>query len=196
MIRRRFEKVLKGFFGLPNESCKSIYRSRIKVLLVFELYLVFVLFIVSNLFRSSLIYDQINFISFILTIFAVLACSYVYQKPREMISFVVAASVALTLLTQTVILNIDRSRSFYVLSWVDKGSVSFSDGEFDFEKVKSKEKLNEEGVISRIEEQISRGLIEKNRKGIELSTAGSILLKGSETIAVIFNLRGWIQNSQ
>jgi hypothetical protein len=196
VINRGFEKVIKGFFGLPSEPSKSVYRERIKFLLVFEFQLVSILMIVSNLFRSSLIYDQINFIFFALVFFVVLASWYVYQEPREVISFLLASSLALTLLTQTVILNIDRSRSFYVLNWVDKGSANFSNGEFNFDKVKSSEKLNEEGIISRIEEQISRGLINKNPQGVELSILGSILLKGSETIAVIFNLRGWAQNSQ
>ncbi len=181
-------------FGLPQDSHQTSYKGRILILFVLQFHLLLWIFIVGHLFESSLIYDQINFISLMLGIPVVVFVRTLYVKPKELISFVIAALVALTFLTQNVILNIDRSRSFYVLSWVDRGAVTYVDGTYDFNRVVSAEKLNEKGVVHRIEEQISRGYIRKNEKGLELTWLGSSLLELSNLIAGIFNLRGWHQN--
>lgn len=93
------------------------------------------------------------------------------------------------------ILNIDRSRSFYVLSWVDKGVVICSSSGLDLSKVKSREKLNPSGISSRIEEQVKRGLILKSDSICKLTQYGELYLFSAEVIAEIFKLNNWELNN-
>ena len=190
------KRFLRVSFGLPTEDRLLEYKSRIKVLFVLEIYLLTALIVFGRLYKTSLIYDQINLIAFILLTIAVLICYGIYEKPREIVSFLVVGVIAIGFLTQNLILNIDRSRSFYILSWVEKYSITVSDGNIDLRKVKSVEKNSEESISARIEEQKSRGLIREEKNKLELTVTGSLLLKISNAIAILFNLSGWFQNSR
>jgi hypothetical protein len=176
------KKFLRVSFGLPTENRLSEYKSRMKILFILEIYLLTALKVLGSLYETSLIYDQINIIAFILLTILVLICYGIYEKPKEITSFLVVGVIAIAFLTQTLILNIDRSRSFYVLSWVERGTVAILDGNIDLQKVESVEKYSKESIYARIEEQKSRGLIREEKNKYELTVAGSFLLKISNYI--------------
>jgi hypothetical protein len=100
-------------------------------------------------------------------------------------------------LNQTFVLNVDRSRSTFVLSWVEKGYVSIdTTGSFLLEGILSKENSNELGTIQRVRENIDRGLISVKGETVELTLVGHLLLHICEGTANLFNLQGWKTNSQ
>lgn len=92
------------------------------------------------------------------------------------------------------LLNIDRSRSFYILSWVDNGLVTFTEDGLKMDKVKSLEKNNSNAIENRIIEQIKRGIIVHTDSKLELSKIGKVLVQVSNLTANLFSLGGWQKN--
>jgi hypothetical protein len=110
---------------------------------------------------------------------------------------IAALGLFLTFLNQTFILNIDRSRSTYVLAWVDRGYISIDNsGNIRTEGVLSKENLNEAATIQRISENIDRGLISVQDREVHLTLVGDLLLQICEGTSDLFDLHGWKTNSQ
>jgi hypothetical protein len=100
-------------------------------------------------------------------------------------------------LNQTFLLNIDRSRSTFVLAWVDK-SLVYSDAknQIYFKGVESLENLNEKASAQRVLENIQRGLIEPVDSSFRLTASGKLLLVVCEFSADFFDLTGWRENSK
>jgi hypothetical protein len=96
---------------------------------------------------------------------------------------------------QSTILNVDRSRSFYVLSWTDKDLVSYNGEILNVAKVHSDEKLGLTGVETRINEQISRGLISRHQNELALTRQGKFYLFIANTLAKIYILDHWENNN-
>ena len=103
-------------------------------------------------------------------------------------------STTFFLITQTQVLNTDRSRSFYVLSWVDSAVIQEKDGSLSFTADCSKEKLNPEAILIRLEEQIDRGFVTRDPE-LKLTFLGAIQLGISEQLARFNHLRTWSQNT-
>jgi hypothetical protein len=103
-------------------------------------------------------------------------------------------SLLFVLLMSFSVVNIDRSRSFYVLSWVGNGKVTCIDSGFDLSQVQSEEKLSALAIASRMEEQIQRGLILKSDEGCRLSNLGKLYLFFAETFSRVYFLRNWFEN--
>jgi len=91
------------------------------------------------------------------------------------------------------LVNVDRSRSFYVLSWVENGSFYSSDAGIQF-RVESTEALDVTGVEQRVKEQLDRGLIEKSNGQFHLTPSGRFMLKISNLLAQVFQLENWYLN--
>jgi hypothetical protein len=96
---------------------------------------------------------------------------------------------------QTTVLNIDRSRSYYLLSWVDKGLVNLSGNTYDLSKVSSTEKMDSLGVKQRLTEQLSRRLIVIRDERVRLTFSGSLIVRVSNLLAHVFRLDGWHKNN-
>lgn len=98
-------------------------------------------------------------------------------------------------LAQFTLLNIDRSRSFFLIAWVDQGKIEMTNSGYSFAKVSSPERLNHNGMVQRVDEQISRGILKKHTDRLELTTKGRIVLETSKFLAREYKLTGWISNS-
>ena len=87
----------------------------------------------------------------------------------------------------------DRSRSFYVLSWVDNGSISSSDGELNFQ-IKSSEASDINGVALRLKEQIGRGLVQEVNGRYQLTPTGDLYISVANFLADLYRLENWDAN--
>jgi hypothetical protein len=88
------------------------------------------------------------------------------------------------------LLNVDRSRSFYVLSWVNQGKISEASGQIVL-RVESEESSDIAGVKLRLIEQKQRGLIREIGGQYEVTGKGELALGIANTLAKIFNLKNW-----
>jgi hypothetical protein len=114
----------------------------------------------------------------------------------ERIIAIVCLGLFLSFLNQAFILNVDRSRTTYVLAWVDKGFVSSTlTGDIQVIGVSSPENQNLEGSVQRIKENIDRGLIRIDGKKVSLTNMGKLLLTLIQITADIFRLEGWHKNN-
>lgn len=160
-----------------------------------SLTMLLIFFLVRSVNSSSLIFDQILFCGFITLLILLIAKRY--SRKSLMSSFEAILLVAvITLVSQSIFLNIDRSRSFYVLSWIQSNQITYVNGELDISRVNSQEKNNESAIRNRIEEQLSRGLLIESQSDLALSFRGLLVLNASDYLAEIFNLNGWLQNSK
>jgi hypothetical protein len=91
------------------------------------------------------------------------------------------------------LLNIDRSRSFYVLSWVDESKVYFENGQIVLE-VRSTESTDIAGVDLRLKEQEQRGLIREENGVYKVTNIGKLTLRIANLLAKLFNLSNWEAN--
>lgn len=111
----------------------------------------------------------------------------------EFLALVVISALSGALILLLSLVNVDRSRSFYVLSWVDNGSISSSDGELKF-RIKSNEALDTSGVALRLEEQIGRGLVQEANGRYQLTPTGNIYISMANFLADIYRLENWDAN--
>jgi hypothetical protein len=108
--------------------------------------------------------------------------------------FCLISTISLSLLTSTVLLNVDRSRSFYVLSWIERDLITIDHGKINLSKVKSLEKLDESAINQRIYEQKARGFVYFQNGRPKLSLLGHILYRVSNLLANFFTLNSWKAN--
>jgi hypothetical protein len=92
------------------------------------------------------------------------------------------------------VMNIDRSRSFYVLSWADNKGISVDKSGELILNVRSPEKMNVVSIKERVEEQYSRGLIKLQDDTYILTTKGRFMLTMANSIASFYDLEGWAKN--
>ena len=188
-------KTLAKIFLLPKPNSNRILTDRLKMLIVNTLYLLISFGILNRMFETTLVFDLINIIVFGLILMNCLACFLYYKNPKELIAFLVVGLISVNLSTQSIALNIDRSRSFYVLSWAEKNLIEYSDGRLDLHMVKSNEKLSVTSIELRIIEQQKRNLLEISESKVRLTTQGKILLSFSNLTAKILGLRNWEKNN-
>ncbi len=98
------------------------------------------------------------------------------------------------LLAQGTLLNIDRSRSLYVLSWVHFHEISYVNKKPSLDDVISPEAEVWEAISQRIDEHIARGLMENGEKKISLTPRGEFYFKVANILGDIYSLDGWKQN--
>lgn len=188
-------KTLAKIFLLPKPNSNRILTDRLKMLIINTLYLLISFGILNRMFETTLVFDLINIIVFGLILMNCLACFLYYKNPTELIAFLVVGLTSVNLFTQSIVLNIDRSRSFYVLSWAEKNLIEYRDGRLDLNMVKSNEKLSVTSIEQRIIEQQKRNLLEISESKVRLTTQGKILLSFSNLTAKILGLRNWEKNN-
>jgi len=153
-------------------------------------------YLIRSISSSTLVYEQINISILISSLFY---GYWVLRDRKTPIFFIIkkllVLSLAVSLVLNVSILNIDRSRSFYVLSWVKNKSISIEKNRLLI-NIESPEGRNTNAVIQRITEASSRGLLNRTSEEIELTALGEILFFGSNQIAKIFNLSGWFENEK
>jgi hypothetical protein len=163
----------------------------------FEVSLLVLFKVIHTIFPSTLLFDQILFISCLNIMFFLILVNKRIKLSFDKMVAIISLGLSLMFLNQTFVLNVDRSRSTFVLSWVEKGYVSIdTTGSFLLEGILSKENSNELGTIQRVRENIDRGLISVKGETVELTLVGHLLLHICEGTANLFNLQGWKTNSQ
>jgi hypothetical protein len=149
---------------------------------------------VQNLMLVNDLFVNINlvfvFLCFPLVIFFVGAKKF---KSSTLLTLIIALLFFYQSAT-SILINIDRSRSFYVLSWVDKYQIKSDVDTNPYESVQSPEKYSIGSIQKRVVEQVNRGLISNNGSEFSLTRSGKVTLQVSNFFARIFNLQGWYQN--
>jgi len=115
------------------------------------------------------------------------------DEPTLVVLFLISF-VSSTVLVQTqTLLNIDRSRSYFILEWIE---CSPSNELFLVEnKVASIFGSGEIRAFNlRLVEQEARGVIAREGGNVNLTRFGSFLFRFSEMSAGVFNLSGWETN--
>ena len=140
--------------------------------------------------NSSLLFEQI-WISTAISLAIVQISNKFKGLGLDLLYLVLIAVVIGSLLSHT-LLNIDRSRSFYVLSWIDKRNLDVLDGKVILKHKVSTEMNNTEALELRIREAESRGLAVIPATGhAKLTPLGKALVATSELIASVFELNMW-----
>ena len=106
---------------------------------------------------------------------------------RELIAIVLAFTVVTTLLV-----NIDRSRSFYLLKWVDQYSFNNSTSLNVIVAGKRFDKVQEMALRQRVKEQGQSATISIDGEKIKLTFFGKTLVRISNLLARVFRLYGYI----
>ncbi len=115
----------------------------------------------------------------------------VYFKKTLFVSLVMA--LIFYNLTTATLLNIDRSRSFYVLAWLDEDLLRVDTEGRLINYATSKESINLEAISERLEEHRGRFFVTNEYK---LTTLGKEAVRVSHLLARIFTLEGWFKNNQ
>ena len=167
----------------------------IKLALFFFIFLLIhflLVFILLSLDISPLLFTIINLSSTIIFVFLYLL--YAFKKIGQ---FIFMLLIIFGLISYNVIsfslLNTDRSRSFFVLSWVKNGDIGLINQNLIVNNPVSLEFQNSDSVIQRIEEQRKNGLIDS--RTLKLTTWGKYFLSSIEFVARVFSLKGWYENT-
>ncbi len=160
-----------------------------------NLFLTLCLLLISRRFLDiSLLFEEINVITALSTLIILfMRTSNKHQLNIKKIKESIVMFLAVSFLVNSVMLNIDRSRSFYVLSWVANGQVYIAPAENKL-MIISPESSNVKGVYQRIEENKARGFITELDNKYELTFAGKIFLNVTNTIAKTYDLKNWNSN--
>ena len=148
--------------------------------------------------KSTLIFDQLLIICGLTGIlfWFLLKSNFQTISKTQVIWQDVGIGVLITfLILISTVVNIDRSRSFYVLGWVYKNEVRESQNHIDLSTVTSSEKKNLDGITQRINEQETRGLLIKNGTLVNLISTGKVVYRISSIFASAFHLEGWVKNN-
>jgi hypothetical protein len=152
------------------------------------------IFVLRKLNTSSLLFEQINICSFVATMVIIHFKTLIkFKIDFQALKVSLITAIAISFIINLSLLNLDRSRSFYVLAWVANGDVSMRSNEFTV-TAKSNEATNIESTLLRIQEGESRGLIQKDSEGYALTFSGKALLKISNFLADAFELDNWKKN--
>ena len=149
---------------------------------------------IRKLLPSSDLFTQINIASVLCgaTIFLMLILRR--KLCYENVLLMIVISLVFFISHQMVLLNIDRSRSYYVIGWVHAGNVEVLNDLYTYDKVVSLEKKNEEASNMRINEQINRGVMVKVGGNLKLTLSGKAMFQTAEILSKIFTLENWKEN--
>jgi hypothetical protein len=172
---------------------KPSLRVLVLLLLLPESFLGF--YLVRLLSQSSLILEQIMLVSGTIIMINLFLLMKEKKKSYEIMAIVVLIMAVITQFGASVVLNIDRSRSVFILSWVHNHEIDISQGNVRVVKFTSSEMENLDALKLRINEQVQRGLMKVESDRIFLSVSGKLILYVSQRIASIFQLGGWEQNT-
>lgn len=180
-------------------STSSRMYSLVKTVLIFNLFSLCVLFLIRQLNNSTLIADQILAVG----LFALVCTGILFfllknnisseKKWIKILSLLVSFLLYLNVSTQLLI-NTDRSRSFFVLEWIQCAPPTYSINQIQnrYTEVYGERSLKDFNL--RYNEQVSRQLI-NDSENPTLSTRGLIIYKLAEFLAKSFKLKGWYSNA-
>lgn len=140
------------------------------------------------------LFSQINILSFFYFILLFSFLRLLKAFNFETVLFTLLLTILFFTVHQTALLNVDRSRSYYIIGWVYSQKVSISNGNPNFDRVESMEKLNPSAMKDRLEEQISRGYVLKDGSTLRLSISGKGLYLIADLLSSVYNLRNWEVN--
>ncbi len=160
-----------------------------KNLLVLTILNIFIFYLLQIYIINSLVFEKVTFSSLTLAIFLIIIKKINYQR----LTIILTIYICLTQL----FVNIDRSKSFYVLYWIENNEIEYDLTNLTFlVKVPDiNSRTNEFDFIQRVQEHKIRGLVTQNGKRISLTSAGKVILKISDLSAKFFRLKGWVGNS-
>ena len=143
-------------------------------------------YIIQLAFQGTLIFEKIIASTIILIVVLLLVKRFDYKR----FSIILVVYISMNLL----FVNIDRSKSFYILFWIENNRILIS-GENEtylnnFPKIKSR--INEYDFTQRIKEHEARGLISSGNGELFLTKSGKLMLLASDLLARIFRLKGWV----
>ncbi len=113
---------------------------------------------------------------------------------RANLHLLITVQLIVFILLQFSLVNIDRSRSFYVLSWANQNKVFQSRTGVTLVNVQSPEKLNSLAIQVRIDEQIQKNLLKLQGDKIEPSMGGKMMVLIADSLANLFKLENWKLN--
>jgi hypothetical protein len=158
-------------------------------------YGIFLLFLVRQVSTTTRIFEQIclaAMLTFItmLSFYAVTTTRHTNELSRLKNPVMVSLITSLLVFNFGTIglMNIDRSKSFYVLVWCSEPKplesiFELNNAQFDG--------VEETGVMMRLEEQKTRGLVDFSGDSYMLTNKGRITLKIAKLMATIFRLSGF-----
>lgn len=154
-----------------------------------------------RIFTEIELFEAIIFSSIVSALFLVLLAYVLWHMKILTIQLVpticwalITSMLIVVILGPNTVMNIDRSRSFYILSWVQNGGIRIDEDGKLLIQVDSPERLNTRGIQERLLEQSSRGLLELRGQTYYLTNTGKITLAVANTIANFYHLDGWFKN--
>ena len=143
-------------------------------------------YIIQLVFQGTLIFEKIIASTLILILLLLLVKKFNYKR----LSIILIVCMSMILL----FVNIDRSKSFYILFWVENNKISISGNNEtylnNFPKIKNR--INEYDFSQRIKEHEARGLISSGNGELVLTKTGKFILLTSDLLARSFRLNGWV----
>jgi hypothetical protein len=147
-------------------------------------------------FLNQFLFEQIIFVGILTGFVSLILLSWKKSKFSVTISEILLIVTLFVSLANFSLLNIDRSRSFYLLAWIDQSKVRESNSNLDLGMVLSSENKNVNAIQVRINEQVSRGLVSINGNQYYLTGLGEVYLLISNKAADMFDLENWRINSK
>jgi hypothetical protein len=103
---------------------------------------------------------------------------------------IIERSLLIFILLSSLILQVDRSRTNYVLSWISEDLVKFKNGHY-ITSINNPEALNSVAIEQRLVEHEHRKFLKIEGERVSLTFLGSLALSVSSRIGQVYNLRGW-----
>lgn len=141
--------------------------------------------------KTSLLFDQLM----ILCVLNILCFMFI----RKRFTFLSLTTFSCYVLTSVLVIfqiagNVDRSRSLYVLAWVQEGKI-VDNNDFKLFDVKSKEAADVEAIRQRVLEHKERKLVAIDTNGLyKLTVTGRIIVYLANKLSVMYSLQGWNNN--
>jgi hypothetical protein len=148
------------------------------------------------------LFSQINLTLILLFVLSIVVLLLIKKKWKSDLEFLyhvhafVTINLLIFILLQSSLVNIDRSRSFYVLSWAQQNKVFKSEEGFVTRGVTSLERMNSLAINARIEEQIRKNLLTLKGEVVIPTGSGKLILRIADTLAFVFNLDNWSLNKK
>ena len=139
-------------------------------------------------FINTLIFEKVSVASAILIVFLIVINKIDFKK----LSIILIIYIILI----QFFVNIDRSKSFYVLYWIEKYESNYqpSNPEFLGNIPELETRISEYDFNQRVQEHQIRGLVAQKGSQLKLTGMGKMILRVSEIIAKYFRLTGWVGN--
>ena len=145
-------------------------------------------YILQLYFINTLIFEKITISSAVLIVFLVVIKKMDFKR----LSIILIIYIFLILF----FVNIDRSKSFYVLYWIEKYEIVYKPSNSTFlENIPELEtRISKYDFSQRVQEHKIRGLVVQKGHQLKLTGAGKMILRVSGIFAKYFRLTGWVGN--